>query len=212
VFEEIHTDLHRHRDDPYLEVCICALPHSPYNMPYYPLATTSDPRADVQARRRVKAEKAIRGPRFAVGDGYQVPAHEWRGTSLREAFETAMGVGAQLTTFFAELDGRQRALWERWFKEYRAQGPGSGEYLNLYDLAFDLPEAHVVRRGADLYYGFYADRWPATQKIELRGLDPGKRYEVQDYGRGRSLGEVAGASPSITAEFQGSLLLRVRPL
>ncbi len=212
VFEEIHADLLRQRPDPYLEVCICGLPHSPFYMPFYFLATTSDPRANVQVRRRIKAEKAIRGPKFAVGDGYVVPGQEFKGTGLRETFEDGIGAGAQATTFFAELDARQRGLWERWFKEYRAQGPGTGEYLNLYDLAFDLPEAHVVRRGADLYYGFFADRWAATQKIELRGLDPGKRYEVYDYGRGRSLGEVAGASPSLNAEFQGSLLLRVHPL
>jgi alpha-galactosidase len=212
VFEEIHAELHRLRPDPYLEVCICGLPHSPYNMPYYPLATTSDPRASVQVRRRVKAEKAIRGPRFAVGDGYVVPGHEFRGTGLRETFEDGVGTGAQATTFFAALDSRQRTLWERWFEEYRTQGPGTGEYLNLYDLAFDFPEAHVVRRGADLYYGFFADRWPATQTIELRGLDPARRYEVVDYGRGRSLGEVAGAAPTLNVEFQGSLLLRARPL
>jgi alpha-galactosidase len=209
VFAEISADLHALKSDPFLEACICAMPHSPYNMPYYPLANTSDPRSNAQARQRVKAEKAIRGPRFAVGDGYQVPADEWKGTSLKEGFETAMGVGAPLTTFYADLDTRQRALWQRWFGEYRAQGPG--EYLNLYDIAFDLPEGHVVRRGADLYYGFFAASWPA-QKIELRGLDPATRYEVFDYGHNQSLGEVTGAAPFITAAFTDNLLLRVRPL
>ena len=125
VFEEISAELHRLKPDPFLEACVCALPHSPYIMPFYPLANASDPRSDAQARRRVKAEKAIRGPRFAVGDAYQVPADEWRGTSLREGFETAMGTGAALTTFYADLDARQLALWSRWFGEYRAQGPAA---------------------------------------------------------------------------------------
>ncbi len=211
VFEEISAELHRLKPDPFLEACVCALPHSPYIMPFYPLANASDPRSDAQARRRVKAEKAIRGPRFAVGDAYQVPADEWRGTSLREGFETAMGTGAALTTFYADLDARQLALWGRWFGEYRAQGPATGEYLNLYDLAFDVPEGHVVRRGSDLYYGFFAARWPAGQKIELRGLDPAGRYQVRDYGRGVDLGTVTGADPFIAPAFEGSLLLRVRP-
>jgi alpha-galactosidase len=210
VFEDISTELHRLKSDPFLEACVCALPHSPYIMPFYPLANASDPRSDAQARRRVKAEKAIRGPRFAVGDAYQVPADEWRGTSLREGFETAMGTGAALTTFYADLDPRQLALWSRWFSEYRAQGPSTGEYLNLYDLAFDVPEGHVVRRGADLYYGFFAERWPAGQKIELRALDPGGRYQVRDYARGVDLGTVTGADPFIAPAFEGSLLLRVR--
>jgi alpha-galactosidase len=212
VFEEIHAELHRLKPDPFLEACVCALPHAPYIMPFFPLATTSDPRSDAQARRRVKAEKAIRGPRFAVGDGYQVPADEWRGTSLREGFETAMGVGASLTTFYADLDGRQLALWRRWFTEYRRQGPGAGEYLNLYDLHFDVPEAHAVRRGDELYYGFFAERWPAAQPIQLRGLAPGIRYQVEDYGRGLSLGEASGPSASLAVEFQGSLLIRARPV
>ncbi|HEY0715263.1 MAG TPA: hypothetical protein VGF45_21460, partial [Polyangia bacterium] len=212
VFEEIHADLHAYKPDPFLEACICALPHSPYNMPFYPIANASDPRSDAQARRRVKAEKAIRGPSFAVGDAYQVPADEWKGTSLREGFETAMGVGAALSTFYADLDGRQLVLWNRWFKAYRDQRPGSGEYLNLYDIAFDAPEAHVVRRGSDLYYGFFAERWTASQRLDLRGLDPELRYQVEDYGRGMSLGEVTGANAFLNVDFQGSLLLRVRPL
>ena len=92
-----------------------------------------------------------------------------------------------------------------------AQGPGSGEYLNLYDLAFDAPEAHVVRRGADLYYGFFADRWPAATKDRaarprsggpLRGLRLRTRHVA---GRG------VRRDPFLSAEFQGSLLLRVRP-
>ena len=176
---------------------MCGLPHSPFIMPFFPLATTSDPRSEVQARRRVKAEKAIRGPRFAVGDGYQVPADEWKGTSLREGFASAMGTGAALTTFYADLDGRQRADWQRWFGRYRAAAPGEGEYLNLYDIAFDAPEAHVVRRGADLHYGFFAERWPqgTGQRIHLRGLDPARRYAVEDEARGVSLGEVAGEAP-----------------
>lgn len=212
VFAEIHADLHAMKSDPFLEACICAVPHSPYNMPYYPLANASDPRSNAQARQRVKADKAIRGPRFAVGDAYQVPADEWRGTSLKEAFETAMGVGAALTTFYADLDARQRGLWQRWFGEYRAQGLGAGEYLNHYDIVFDLPEGHVVRRGADFYYGFFAPSWPATQKIELRGLDPGKAYEVFDYGRNVALGTISGASPFVTTAFIEHLLLRVRPV
>ncbi len=212
VFAEINEELHRHVADPFLEACVCALPHAPWIMPHYPLANASDPRSSAQARRRVKAEKAIRGPLFAVGDGYQVPFDEHRGTSLKESFETAIGTGAQLTTFYADLDPRQKTLWRRWFQEYRAQGLGTGETLNLYDIAFDLPEAHVVRRGRDLYYGFYAATWTVGQRIELRGLEPGVRYEVIDYGRGRSLGTVSSETPHLAVDFEEHLLVRARPL
>jgi alpha-galactosidase len=209
VFADIKAELDQIHPDPFLEACVCALPHAPYAMPFYSLASASDPRSNAQARQRIKAEKAIRGPGFPVGDAYQVPSDEWKGTSLNEAFETAMGTGAVLTTFYADLDARQKALWQRWFRLYQQVGPG--DYLNLYDIAFDAPEAHMVRRGGDLYYGFFAQTWTEGQKIELRGLDPGTQYEVYDYGRERPLGTVSGADPHLSVGFTGSLLLRVRP-
>jgi len=36
---------------------------------------------------------------------------EWTGSSVPESFESAVGTGAQLTTFYTALDERQRALW-----------------------------------------------------------------------------------------------------
>jgi alpha-galactosidase len=181
-------------------------------MPFYHLANASDPVNDRQVRRRIKFEKAIRGPRFAVGDCYQVPADEWKGDSVQESFETAVGVGGQLTTFYKDLDPRQRALWKRWFHAYRSLGLAGGEYLNLYDVAFDEPEGHVVRKGEDLYYGFYAEAWPRSRKIELRGLDRARRYQVVDYASNEVIVEVSGAEPFLQRGFKGSLLLRARPL
>jgi alpha-galactosidase len=180
-------------------------------MPYYHLANASDPMNPQQARRRIKIEKALRGPRFAVGDCYQVPADEWKGVSLQESFESALGTGAQLTTFYADLDPRQKELWGRWFREYRALRLDDGEYLNLYDIAFDKPEIHVVRKGEDLYFGIFAEAWSRKKKIELRGLDRSRRYQVYDYGNRVSLGEISGAAPFLEIGIKGSLLLRVRP-
>ena len=211
VFKLIHDQLYRLKPDPYLEVCICAMPHSPYNMPYYPIANASDPVNLAQVRQRVKLEKAIRGPTFSVGDCYQVPLDEWKGFSVPESFETAMGVGAQLTTFYAHLTESQREKWIHWFHLYKELGLSSGEYLNLYDIAFDKPEIHVVRKGNDVFYGIFADYWPVDRPIELRGLDRAGRYEVYDYAAGRSLGVVSGAKPHINIAFKDNLLLRVKP-
>ena len=212
LFEMINTTLHQLKKDADHEVCICSLPHSPYNMPYYDIANTSDPVSTWMVRSRVKAEKAIRGGTFAVGDCYQIPIQEWDGYSVPESFETAIGTGAQLTTFYTHLDDRQTALWNRWFQEYRDLGLASAEYINLYDLAFDLPEAHVVRKGKAMYYGIYADAWPRDKRIELRGLDKGMTYEVYDYANRRQLGEVKGSAPYLSMGFKNSLLLRVRPV
>ncbi|MBI4659482.1 MAG: alpha-galactosidase [Verrucomicrobia bacterium] len=211
VFRLIHDNLHKLNPDPYLEVCVCAMPHSPYNMPYYPIANASDPTNLVQVRRRVKLEKAIRGPTFCVGDCYQVPMNEWKGYSVPESFESAMGTGAQLTTFYAHLTDPQREKWIRWFRLSDELGLSSGEYLNLYDIAFDKPEIHVVRKGKDLFYGIFADLWPLNRPIELRGLSKSARYAVYDYANDRPLGVVSGAKPHLSIAFKDSLLLRVRP-
>ena len=211
LFALISDTLHELRKDPYNEICICSFPHSPYNMPYYDIANASDPVNTFQVRSRIKVEKAIRGGTAAVGDCYQVPLDEWRGSSVPESFESAIGTGAQLTTFYADLDGPQRGEWTRWFREYRELGLSSAEYVNLYDLAFDKPEVHVVRKGREMYYGIYADVWSRGRRIELRGLDRETSYDVYDYGNRRALGVVLGAKPYLWISFKDSLLLRVTP-
>lgn len=212
LYESIDATLRTLKPDPFLEVCICAMPHSPYNMPYYPIANASDPVNPEQMRRRIKVEKALRGPTFCVGDCYQVPLQAWRGSSVPESFESAFGTGAQLTTFYAELTDEQRASWTRWFLLYRELGLSSGEYVNLYDIAFDKPEVHVVRKAGQTYYGMFAAYWPRNRRIELRGLDPAKTYELYDYANKRNLGRVPGKGASVSVSFKDSLLLRARPV
>ncbi len=212
VYALIRDTLRRLKPDPYNEVCICSFPHSPYYMPFYDVANASDPVNTFQVRSRVKVEKAIRGGKFAVGDCYQVPLDEWLGSSVPESFESAMGTGAQLTTFYADLDSRQRALWQRWFKEYRELDLSRAEYVNLYDLAFDRPEVHVVRKGEEMYYGIFADVWPKSRRIELRGLSRDASYDVYDYANRVTLGQVKGAEPYLRISFKDHLLVRVRPV
>ncbi len=211
VYKDIHDDLHKMKPDPYLEVCICAMPHSPYNMPYYPIANTSDPVNNEQVRRRIKLEKAIRGPRFCVGDCYQVPMDEWHGASVPESFESAMGTGAQLTTYYADLTDEQRTKWQRWFRLYNELGLASADYLNLYDIAFDKPEVHIVRKGRDMYYGIFAGLWPATRRIELRGLEKETTYEAYDYANRKRLGTITGDRPYLNVSFKDNLLVRLSP-
>ncbi len=134
------------------------------------------------------------------------------GASLADDFESAMGTGAQIATFYETLTEPEAARWERWFRMYREMGLASGEYLNLYDLAFDRPEAHVVRKGGALYYGLFAELWNQNRPLALRGLDRDKTYEVYDYANERPLGTVSGSNPRLKVSFKGSLLLRVRPV
>jgi hypothetical protein len=47
----------------------------------------------------------------------------------------------------------------------------------LYDIGFDLPETHVIRKGEGMYYAFFAKQWKGA--VELRGLEP-RKYRVVD--------------------------------
>jgi len=195
-----------------VEVCICSMPHDPFKMPFYNVANTSDPVNLYQVRRRIKVEKAFRGGTFCVGDCYQVPEDEWEGFSVPESFESALGTGAQVTTFFTDLDPSQERTWKQWIARYRELMLARGEYLNLYDLAWDKPEAHAVKKGDRLYYGFFADQWSRSMPLSLRGLDTGRTYRVYDWARGRELGQVRGDNPVLNVAFKESLLLEVTPL
>jgi len=195
-----------------VEMCICSLPHDPFKMPYYNLANASDPTNLSQMRRRIKVEKAFRGGTFCVGDCYQIPIQEWEEWSVPESFESAVGTGAQVTTLYSELTEKQREKWRHWFALYKRLGLSSGEYLNLYDIAFDKPEAHVVRKNGSFYYAFFAERWGRLKPLKLKGLEQGKTYKVTDYANGVDLGTVQGEKSELFHAFADSLLLEVAPV
>jgi alpha-galactosidase len=102
-----------------------------------------------------------------------------------------------------------------------------GEYLNLYDLVYDVPETHVIRRGKKLFYAFYpgepdgivadnrelySERKDSKRfqgRLELRGLDPATSYRVYDYENEVELGVVTGADPFLQVEIDHHLLVEV---
>jgi len=212
VYKLIFETLQKNNKNALHEVCICATPHSPYNMPYYQIASASDPVDLFQVRRRVKVEKAIHGATFCVGDCYQVPKNEWDGYSVKESFETSLGIGAQLTTFYKNLDSTQFRTWKNGFTKYNELKLSSAEYLNLYDIAFDKPEIHVVEKDDDMYYGIYADSVSSKKNISLRGLKKGINYSVYDYLHNKNLGTVNGNNPVINVDFGEYLLIRLKPI
>jgi alpha-galactosidase len=84
-----------------------------------------------------------------------------------------------------------------------------GEYLGgLYDIGFDLPEAHAIRKGEEMYYAFYALGWSGP--VELRGLQD-RNYHVVNYENGQDYGTVHGPQATIPAKFSRHLLLEARP-
>jgi len=79
---------------------------------------------------------------------------------------------------------------------------------DLYDIAYDVPEAHVIHKGDWLYYAFYTpkadDHFDGT--IELRGLEE-RTYQLTDYVNGCDLGMVQGPTATLQVAFEGSLLI-----
>jgi alpha-galactosidase len=84
-----------------------------------------------------------------------------------------------------------------------------GEYLGgLYDIGFDRPETHAIRKGANMYYAFFAPDWKG--EITLRGL-ASRSYRVTDYVDGKDLGTVRGPAGKLNVEFSRNLLLEAKP-
>jgi alpha-galactosidase len=84
-----------------------------------------------------------------------------------------------------------------------------GEYAGrLYDIGFDRPEAHAVRKGGRMFYAFYADSFDGT--VELRGLGR-VRYAVRDYVGGKDYGAVSGQTARLRVKFEKYLLLEAAP-
>ena len=84
-----------------------------------------------------------------------------------------------------------------------------GEYLgDLYDIGFDRPEAHAIRKGGEMYYAFFARHWNGS--IELRGLQD-RAYHVVDYVNGKDFGIVHGPQAAISVRFDKHLLLEAQP-
>jgi len=99
--------------------------------------------------------------------------------------------------------------FEKWLGIYREKMLSKGQYLGqLYDIGFDVPETHVIRKDKTMYYAFFAKQWKG--QVELRGLED-RIYCVVDYVTGKNLGTVTGHNAHLPAEFDQHLLLEVQP-
>jgi alpha-galactosidase len=135
-------------------------------------------------------------------------------------FASTVGVGGVVGTQFvlpalvtkrskSDLTPEREKVFEKWLSIYHEKMLSRGEYLGqLYDIGFDKPETHVIRKEQGMYYAFFAKQWKG--EVELRGLED-RKYSVVDYVSGKSLGTVAGHGARLPVAFDGNLLLEVRP-
>jgi alpha-galactosidase len=213
LFQQIRETAMAIRPDFRIELCPCGI------TPSYQLGTafeqpvTSDP-FDTQVTQRVKFLKAWFGPRAPVLEEYVglFGQKEPNGTPYTfrvELYPRAIGTGAVVSTFSPVLN-KSHVEWTAIYNQRRL---ADGEYLNLYDIGWDNPEGHVIRKGQSLHYAFFT-RVPGEEfngKVALRGLSS-ERFRVVDYVRNQVFGEVTGPEASISASFRDSLLLLVEPV
>ncbi len=199
-----------------IELCPCGTAYAFHTLPYMNMSVASDPRGSWQIRLKGKTLKALHGDGTAYfGDHVEL-------SDGGEDFASTLGIGGVIGTNFrwppgsggerkgrGDLTPEKEKHFEKWLGLYRQKMLCRGEYLGeLYDIGFDRPEGHAIRKGEAMYYAFYAPAYKG--RIELRGLSR-RAYRVSDYVNGRDLGTVRGPAATLEVEFQRHLLLEARP-
>ena len=199
------------------QICPCGTPITHNLLPAVDQTVTADPTSSAQIRQRIKFYKGL------MGAGSAVFADHVELTDGAGDFASEIGTGGvPATKFVHPEDDHLRATlkeywnfppekkveWQRWFDLYNRHRPAEGQYLNLYDLVFDQPEGHAIRKDDCMYYGFYAPEFDG--ELELRGLEAGA-YRLVEYSTGEELGEVSGDNPHLKISFHGAALIMAIP-
>ncbi len=197
-----------------VEFCPCGTAFSFFTMPHFNMSVASDPTSSFQVRSKAKTLKALMGDTIPFfGDHVEL-------SDGGNDFASTLGVGGVVGTQFvipslvakrskSDLTPAREKEFEKWLGIYREKMLSKGQYLGqLYDIGFDTPEAHAIRKDQTMYYAFFAKQWKGP--VELRGLED-RNYSVVDYVAGKNLGTVSRHNAHLPVEFNGHLLLEVRP-
>ena len=198
-----------------VEICPCGDAYSYYMLPYINQPVSSDPTSSWQIRTKGKTMKALMGPSAPYyGDHVEL-------SSGGDDFASTVGVGGIVGSKFTwpvgvyintesgdvSLTPEREKKWKKWLDIYNKYMLPKGEYLGtLYDIGFDRPEAHVIKKGEALFYAFYADQY--SGEIELRGLDQAQSYIVYNYVSNQKVAEINGKNPKIKLDFNKYSLLK----
>ena len=216
----IHRAAREANPEAVVELCPCGTAFAFHSLPGTDQFPSSDPLSSWQIRHKGKTFKALAGDRSSyAGDHVEL-------SDNGDDWATTVGIGAVVSTKFTWprdienpkltpppggllLQGARETEWRKWVDLYREHMLPKGEYLgDLYDIGFDRPEAHAIRKDGALYYTFYADEWSGP--VELRGLPRG-RHRVRDLYNGTDLGVVDGSAARIDVAFKRFVFLQVTP-
>jgi alpha-galactosidase len=213
-FGEIYEAAKQIKADALVEFCPCGTSYSFFTMPHYNMSVASDPTSSFQVRSKGKTLKALMGDDVAYfGDHVEL-------TDDANDFASTVGVGGVVGTQFvlpelaekpskSDLTPDRKLHFVKWLKIYREKMLSRGEYLgSLYDIGFDLPEAHAIRKSDKMYYAFFSKNWKG--EVQLRGLE-NRKYRIVDYVSGNQLATVQGPSARLNVQFSKHLLLEAQP-
>lgn len=211
-FKALYDAARQVKPDALVEFCPCGTAYSFFTLPFLNMSVASDPESSYQVRTKGKTLKALQGDAVAYFGDHVDMTHD--------DFASTVGVGGVLGTNFTWPEGsaerkrgdltpaREKAF-QKWIGIYKEKMLSRGEYLGtLYDLGFDKPETHAIRKDGKMYYAFFAPRWQG--KVVLRGLTA-RPYRVTDYVEGKDLGTVRGPNAPLEVRFEQHLLLEARP-
>jgi alpha-galactosidase len=204
------------KPDAVIENCPCGCCINFYNLQGMNQAVSSDPTSSWQIRLKGKVYHALNPHLAYYGDHVEL-------SDNGNDFASSFGVGAVLGTKFtwpkdnpyAEasylLTPEKEKVWKKWFDLYNNLMLSKGEYLgNLYDIGFDKPETHVIKKENTLYYAFYANNW--NGKVVLKGLDKKRTYRIADYVNHKNIALLKAGKNEITVDFNKNLLLMATPV
>lgn len=218
--------------------CPCGTPMTPQWMTWQNQAVTVDPWTSWVNRGVFKEMKGLFGACAPVVLDHIEISDEGEDFSI-------LGVGGVPATRFTP-SGRDRTneiedrifdvrpfdeklkLWKHWFGLYNEMRLSEGEYLNLYDVIYDVPETHVIKKQDALYFSLYPGvpdgvvddggheyrekkhlkKWQGD--FSFRGLDADLIYQVRDWEHDILLGKIAGTEATMKLDIDHHLLLELK--
>jgi alpha-galactosidase len=208
-----------------VQICPCGTNFSYYNLPYLNQTVASDPLDSWQVRLKGKTFHALYGNRESYsGDHVELTNRPWdpvlQKFTLRgkEDFASTLAVGGVPASKFTiagieqadsslMLDEPRFEYYQKWLRISESERLSEGDYLNLYDIGFDRPETHVIRRGQTYYYSFFSGKH-FHAIVELRGLPKG-RFRGTDLVTGNDVSFVHPESPFVNLDFDRSAILKI---
>jgi alpha-galactosidase len=198
-----------------VQLCPCGDAMSFYSMPYTNQFVASDPVGSAQVRSKGWTYKALAPNTAYYGDHVELSDNQ-------NDFASTIGIGAVPGSKFTwpkdnpfvtsgkyVLTPEKEKEWKKWIQIYKSHMLSKGEYLGgLYDIGYDIPETHVIRKSDTLFYAFYAKNWEG--KLSLKGLSD-QTYKIIDYANNRDLGPVQPGKPGPEVSFSNYLLLMAYP-